>query len=363
MKNHSISFINNKLSFVENGIIQKEDKKLIIEILYAGICGTDLQIINGLRPDTANVLGHEAIGRVVTSNYKKFKIGQYVIFNPVDPRNQNSILGHSYDGIFQKYFVVNDKRIESVVTLNRSFEDLISGVLVEPLATVIYGFSLISKKKKPRSVVVVGAGPIGLLNFIYCKKNVCEEVYLINKSADKLQWVFENGLSEKKYLIKNSHNLPNKLNKLTSNKGVDAILMCVPRSDGIKELNKAIKYIKNEGVINIVGGVSDGDHIKGSNFDLNSIRKANVCGNPSGGEHKHLIVNGKNVVFTGHRGTSRKHIGKAINELRRTDSYLKIITHEFNPKQATRVLKRISGKRVRKIDGNLYIKGVIRFRK
>ncbi|MFH0859331.1 MAG: alcohol dehydrogenase catalytic domain-containing protein [Patescibacteria group bacterium] len=364
MKNLAIEFKQGKLKLNISEINQPKEDEILIKIDYVGICGTDLQIINGLRPDTARILGHEGIGKIIAVGNKinNFQAKQSVVFNPVDPTNQNRILGHSYNGIFQNFFVMSHKDLQKGMLIKSKLDKTILGCLVEPLATVIYGFSLITKKIKPESIAVIGAGPIGLLNFLYAKLNICQQVILINKSENKLDWIKKNKFSQRQYLIKDTKDLVTKIMSITDNQGVDAIILCVPRSDGIKALNKAVKYIKTNGCINLVGGVSDKDNIRGSGFDLNSIRKANVCGRPITGMFKEITLNGKKIILTGHRGASTDHLKQAMIELNKNSKhYLKIITHILNPYQAIKVLNKISRLNIKKVDNKLFIKGVIKF--
>lgn len=355
----------NKIKTVRSIPIESNSKTALISIKYAGICGTDLQIINGKRPDTAMILGHEGVGTITSLRgaLDHFKKNQTVVFNPVNPHDQNDILGHSKDGIFQKIFSIPISELDSHLFVPFTASNLINGCLVEPLGTVIYGFSLINKICHRGTIVIIGAGPIGMLNLIYAKAHQWKKVILINKSKDKIDWAIKNKFIGKQEGIVENDNTVSSVLRANSGQEVDAAILCVPRKSGVEALKKAINYVSHGGCINLVGGVSDGETLKNAkDFDLNSIRRANICGLPKKGKLVNISVSSsKKIWFTGHRGTSVEHLKKAMKELANSILYTKIITHQFTPNQAASALNKLSHKRVRTIDDKLYIKGVIRF--
>ena len=82
-------------------------------VLFAAICGTDRQIVRGDRPDRARILGHEAIAEIhaVGANVQVLRLGERFVFNPVNPADQDEILGHSTEGVFQRFFTLPEPEI------------------------------------------------------------------------------------------------------------------------------------------------------------------------------------------------------------------------------------------------------------
>jgi len=81
---------------------------------FVGLCGTDVQTYSGALAAAANVLGHEGVGVItaVGESVSSWSRGDAVVFNPVNPMDQNDILGHSFGGLFQEQFLI--ERVESV---------------------------------------------------------------------------------------------------------------------------------------------------------------------------------------------------------------------------------------------------------
>lgn len=78
------------IQFVEIDEIEKpkiRNNEVLIKVKYAGICGTDLHIYEGLHPRarTPLVMGHEISGVIeeIKSNKKDIKTGDRVVINPL----------------------------------------------------------------------------------------------------------------------------------------------------------------------------------------------------------------------------------------------------------------------------------------
>ena len=163
--------------------------ELLLQVLKVGICGTDRDIIAGFygeAPAGSNflVLGHESLCRVAGggNNASGFKKGDLVVPTvrrncPEDCMNcrrgmsDMCLTGHYFEhGIkglhgFAQEFAISDHKF--VVKLPESLSDL--GILLEPLTIVEKGVVqayLMQESRmvwKPRSALVLGAGPVGLL--------------------------------------------------------------------------------------------------------------------------------------------------------------------------------------------------------
>lgn len=158
-----------------------------IAVQFAGICGSDLheyvhgpQLIPVDKPYALNghqgvtTLGHEFSGIVeqVGESVSKFKKGDRVVVEPIFknfdspfvPNGEYNLseplgfIGLTANGGFARYVVVEDYMVHPVPD-GFSFEQ---GALVEPAAVAVYAV-LQSGLKMGQTVLVSGAGPIGLL--------------------------------------------------------------------------------------------------------------------------------------------------------------------------------------------------------
>jgi len=158
----------------------REEDDVIVKVSYAGICGTDVHIIQGEfdcaeRPFT---LGHE-FGGVVTavgSQVKQFKVGDRVVVDPNRDCGQctfckkgqyhlcsresiNNTIGIFRNGGWAQYCKVPVKQCNPIP------EDmpLLLAPLCEPLACVLHGWNRIGATSKDARIAILGAGIIGNL--------------------------------------------------------------------------------------------------------------------------------------------------------------------------------------------------------
>jgi L-iditol 2-dehydrogenase len=154
---------------------------IMVEMMASGICGTDLEKLTG-RYTASTVLGHEVSGRVSESRSSEFLVGDRVIphhhvacnecelcrvgaFTMCDGfRNSNFVPGG-----FSQYFLVPEYNVVHG-GVHKIGKDLSYGEasFAEPLACCLRGLhnatSGYLKHDAMRNVLVVGAGPIGLLH-------------------------------------------------------------------------------------------------------------------------------------------------------------------------------------------------------
>lgn len=151
-------------------------EQAVVCIRYAGICGSDLHVLDGLHPSAKVplVMGHEACGQICALNSSRtdIKVGDKVCFHTVSPCNcckacvsgrENlcrhiRIMGTNFDGVFTQYMLVDANRL---IRLADQVNDQIA-TLVEPLTVAIHDIRR-ADFQPGNSVFISGAGPIGLL--------------------------------------------------------------------------------------------------------------------------------------------------------------------------------------------------------
>lgn len=177
-----------KISLVErNRPKLTTENDVVLKIKYAGICGTDLQVIKGnenIVPDI--IMGHEAIGEIVEKgeNVTEYEIGDMVVVDPnqycCDCTNCKKgitnfctgwngglkIAGINVDGTFAEYFACH-KRYLYKLPKGLSLE---AAVLIEPMACVLNNLRA-ADIKEHESVLVLGSGPMGALCQMLAKNN------------------------------------------------------------------------------------------------------------------------------------------------------------------------------------------------
>jgi threonine dehydrogenase-like Zn-dependent dehydrogenase len=159
---------------------------VVVEALAVGICGTDAEIASGSygwAPPGRDrmVLGHESLGRVTDPGPSGFAVGEHVvgIVRRPDPApcpncavgewDMCSNGGYTERGIKQADgFMAERWRIEPdyAVRVDKDLGSL--GVLLEPATVVAKAWEHVAAIGRrtfwdPNTVLVIGAGPIGLL--------------------------------------------------------------------------------------------------------------------------------------------------------------------------------------------------------
>ena len=159
------------------------DGEMVIDMVAVGICGTDLKIARGehrfFPPGTVRVPGHEVVGRVREnrSACNDLKVGDLVAVAPNVACGTCNSCRRGHPNLCEQYEAIgltfNGGLAESMLLPSRAVEqgnaipvpahmDPLDAVLMEPLAAVLRGLRAIDFTAGD-SLVVIGAGPIGLI--------------------------------------------------------------------------------------------------------------------------------------------------------------------------------------------------------
>lgn len=174
----------------------------IIEVAYGGVCGSDLHYwLDGAAGEsvlrTPMILGHEVVGRVaqVAADGSGPPVGTPVAVHPSSPvddgvtrypadRPNLSPLGtylgsaarlpHT-DGAFARYVTLATRMLRPLP----ASLDLRTAVLIEPASVAWHAVSR-TGDVRGKSVLVIGAGPIGALVIAVCKRAGAAEIVAVD---------------------------------------------------------------------------------------------------------------------------------------------------------------------------------------
>lgn len=153
--------------------------ELLVEVAWAGICGSDLHVMRtgdwvAYWPAT---LGHEVAGRVAESRDPAFPVGTPVVLDSriPEPAGDGTLradrfspglqwLGEARPGGFAEAVVVPSVSARAVP----ESLDLADAVLTEPLAVARCALDLV--RATPSRVLVIGHGPIGALSHVEARR-------------------------------------------------------------------------------------------------------------------------------------------------------------------------------------------------
>lgn len=161
----------------------KNKDEVLLKILAASVCGSDLGITSVPPKHFATpgvILGHECVAQIVEMGEEnaEFKVGDRVLVNPMIPCMDCSYckngqvnmcahvgsVGEDCDGVFAEYFVCK----RSLLYHLADDVPLDLAIFSEPLACAMNGFKRLHFMPG-QSVLIYGAGPIGLLFAKLCK--------------------------------------------------------------------------------------------------------------------------------------------------------------------------------------------------
>jgi L-iditol 2-dehydrogenase len=177
----------------------KRDGDVLIKVKAAGICGTDLHIVDDefiyYPPVT---LGHEFVGVVEEkgSAVCNVKIGDRVVAEPhaeacmvcdicrrgywqICPEKRSP--GWGQDGAFSDYLTLPAKLLHKVPD---SLSDDVAA-MIEPLAVAVNYVCERVRVMAQETVVVVGSGPIGILCAFAAKENGAGKVFMLGVDQDE----------------------------------------------------------------------------------------------------------------------------------------------------------------------------------
>lgn len=337
---------------------------LLVAPSFVGVCGTDLQILNGSRPDTAEILGHEAAGLVVSAGAgARLRRGEYVVFNPSAQLTRGQILGHNVPGLFQQYFAIDAQAVDD--GLVQTAEDglpPICGALVEPVGGVIYAHELIAHVVPDlQSTVIFGAGPIGLITAIYLREQGAR-VLLVHPNQARLDLAASLGLLDPTSAMVLCDNSSEQIIAWNGGQRLDAAVICTSMSGASVALRRAVEVVRAGGCIEMVTNYpASSPTPEGITASaLRAVRAANLCGVPSNGEYVFAAVSDRRIAFTSHRGTSRKHLTRAMQVLKsNSHRYTALITHVLSLQEAAQAVETLACSREASIKGTNCIKAVI----
>src|SRR5581483_11760788 len=220
---------------------------LLVAPSFVGVCGTDLQILNGSRPDTADILGHEAAGVVVGAGQGALlESGARVVFNPSAQLTRGRILGHNVAGLFQQYFVVDAQAVDDgLVQPVEEGLPAVCGALVEPVGGVIYTHQLIANIVPDlRSVVVFGAGPIGLIAAEYLREQGAR-VLVVHTSQRRLQTAMDIELLDPGCAMVLAEDSSSRILQWNEGQPLDAAVVCTSMAGASRALEHAVAVVKD----------------------------------------------------------------------------------------------------------------------
>jgi threonine dehydrogenase-like Zn-dependent dehydrogenase len=300
------------------------DGEIVVDVVAAGICGTDLKIVRGehrLYPaGTVRIPGHEFVGRIRQNRSVRsdLEVGTLVAVAPnigcghcLPCRAGRSNLCEHYesigltmDGAFAQIVRVPGRAVEqgNVLPVPAGLSPDVA-VLMEPLAAVSRGFAAIDLGAGD-SVVVCGAGPIGLLAVLLARQVGAGRIIVSQTSAARRALAAEFGADAT--VDPRAEDFVERVLAETGGAGADCVIVATPAP---AVYGQAVRMAAIGGRVNYFAGLPSG---RGEvTIDAN-------------------LVHYRELRVTGTTANTTEDCARALAVLaEHPDAYSRLVTHRF----------------------------------
>jgi L-iditol 2-dehydrogenase len=242
---------------------------MLLRVRAATICGTDVRILRGRKTAGVrypSILGHEFAGEVVeTGGHPQFAKGDAVCVCPAfacgrcgscmsgaENLCRNLIaMGYEIDGAFADYVRIPAHGVAAGNVMpmpsGASFE---TAALAEPLACVLNGQQRVGVKLGD-SVVVLGAGPIGLLHVKLARLSGARTIMVSGHNPMRRAAALKAGADV--VIDPEAEDLLERVRAHTDGLGADVAIVAI----GVPALaNDAIRIVRHRGRVSLFAGFS-----------------------------------------------------------------------------------------------------------
>ncbi len=249
-------------------------EEALVKVLNANICGTDLRIYKGghrhYPPGAVRIPGHEVVGEIAALGDKVegYAIGQRVFIAPNmgHGRNRATISGNNnmdpdfqaiginLDGAFAEYMRVPALAIQqgNLMPIHEGVDPAVAA-LIEPLACVLRGQNALNVHDGD-VVVVMGAGPIGILHVMLANLRGAVRVIVSEPAAGRREQALALGADR---VVDPIHeDLKEVVLAASNGRGADVVIVAAPSKPAQES---ALDIAAIGGRINFFGGLPKDD--------------------------------------------------------------------------------------------------------
>lgn len=258
--------------------------EVLLKVEACALCGTDKRVLDGEKPVSVPIIGHEIAGTVVKVGPgvnggivpgRRFAVQTVIGCGDCPPcrRDRQNLcekgftaIGYAYNGGFAEYLIMPKAGVDQgcLIPIPDSIDGDI-GTLLEPLSCGINGLRGIPLEDMEH-VVVIGAGVIGVLNGLIARARGAKRVSIFNRSAGKLAILEKLGLPFDDLVDMSKTDCDAWVKEATRGRGVD----CVIVSASVKTLGSmAINWLARDGHLSLFAGMPKSDCVEP--IDLNVI--------------------------------------------------------------------------------------------
>ena len=311
------------------------DGSVLVEAIAVGVCGTDVEIVEGkygwARPGKNRlVLGHESLGRVIdpgpTGRWKRGDVVAGIVRRPDPVPCPNCAVGewdmcrngqYTERGIKEIDGFMSERwRIEPDYAVKVDDSLGLLGVLLEPTTVVTKAWAQLSAIGHraywhPRTVLVTGAGPIGLLAALLGRQQGLD-IHVLDRaqSGPKPDLVRDLGAT---YHTGNVADLPLE---------PDVIIECTGVGQVIAD---AIRKVGSGGIVCLTGVGSGGATSRDTTADMAAtmVLQNNVIVGTVNANKRHWYQAGQDLARA-----DRKWLGRLITRRERPEAFARALERQ-----------------------------------
>ncbi len=236
-----------------------EPDEVLIRVGYCGICGSDLEAFHTGMYEPGLIIGHEFSGTIAAlgTEVSGWQIGERVVVSDALPCGECvpcrqgrldacaslTMIGVTHDGGLAEYTKIAARALQRLpdhVTLRQ-------GALVEPLSVALHGVRR-SRLKAGDDVLIMGAGPIGLLT-LQCARLAGARKVIVSE-IDPVRSALAGRLGATAVLSPARDNLGVALADLTGGLGPEVIFICTGAPTPFRD---AVSLVRKGGQVFVLG--------------------------------------------------------------------------------------------------------------
>ncbi len=213
--------------------------EVVVRVRTALTCGTDLKAFKRGHPKMTipGPFGHEFSGDVheIGEGVTKFKPGDQIMTAPSAPcgdcvycrKNQENLCAMVMDkmvwGAFAEYVLMPAHIVENNMFSKPEHLSYEEAAMLEPLSCVVYGMDQVDVKRDD-TVLIIGAGAIGLLHVMVARALGAERVIVAGRRENRLKLAWALGADAVIDVEKES--IFERVKELTQGMGADIVIEC-----------------------------------------------------------------------------------------------------------------------------------------
>lgn len=312
-----------------------DDNSVLVRMHACAVCGSDIRIFHhgNSRVVPPAIIGHEMAGEVVKvgKHVTKFAPGDRVAIGADVPCGEcvfceagignncqiNYAMGYQFAGGFAEYVLLNPTVVNfgpvHKMPAHMSYEE---GALAEPLGCVLNALEL-SNIRLGDTVVIIGAGPIGIMIIEVAKKMGAKKVIVVQRSRPRLEMAKKFGADA--YICSSEEDAIARVLEETNGLGADVVITANPSPQSHSD---ALYMAKNRARVNLFGGLPKGSSVT---LDTNIIH------------YKELFVHGAHGAMPIHHGKAVELIASGAIDMKR------YISHRFELDDIAEAFKTAEG--------------------